>query len=192
MNVFIVHGYQASPEKHWFPWLAKKVQDTGSSCEIVHLEDANQPQYAEWKQGLEIQISPLNEQSIVIAHSLGCLSVLDFLSQALNGRSLKAIFLIAPFNERIASLPELNLFIDQANIQDGMIRSHIQQRYLFLSNDDPFVPAPMSIRLGHLLNAQMVEVKGAKHFMAEDGVKEFPQLWERLQPLLSGDVVKNH
>ena len=184
MKVFIIHGYQSSPEQHWFPWLATKIEQMGSQCEIVHLQGSDQPDFATWRQNLEAQVHPLNEQTIIVAHSLGCLSVLDYLSEALNGRLIKAIFMVAGFNEKLTALPELNQFVQQAKLNDALLRFRIQQRYSLFSCNDPFVPAPLSIRFGQLLNAQMIEVKKAGHFIQSDGLSEFPQLWEKLEKLL--------
>lgn len=184
MKVFIIHGYQSSPEQHWFPWLATKIEQMGSQCEIVHLQGSDQPDFATWRQNLEAQVYPLNEQTIIVAHSLGCISVLDYLSEALNGRLIKAIFMVAGFNEKLTALPELNQFVQQAKLNDALLRFRIQQRYSLFSCNDPFVPAPLSIRFGQLLNAQMIEVKKAGHFMQSDGLSEFPQLWEKLEKLL--------
>ncbi len=184
MKVFIIHGYQSSPEQHWFPWLATKIEQMGSQCEIVHLQGSDQPDFATWRQNLEAQVYPLNEQTIIVAHSLGCISVLDYLSEALNGRLIKAIFMVAGFNEKLTALPELNQFVQQAKLNDALLRFRIQQRYSLFSCNDPFVPAPLSICFGQLLNAQMIEVKKAGHFMQSDGLSEFPQLWEKLEKLL--------
>ena len=184
MKVFIIHGYQSSPEQHWFPWLATKIEQMGSQCEIVHLQGSDQPDFATWRQNLEAQVHPLNEQTSIVAHSLGCISVLDYLSEALNGRLIKAIFMVAGFNEKLTALPELNQFVQQAKLNDALLRFRIQQRYSLFSCNDPFVPAPLSIRFGQLLNAQMIEVKKAGHFMQSDGLSEFPQLWEKLEKLL--------
>ncbi len=184
MKVFIIHGYQSSPEQHWFPWLATKIEQMGSQCEIVHLQGSDQPDFATWRQNLEAQVHPLNEQTIIVAHSLGCISVLDYLSEALNGRLIKAIFMVAGFNEKLTALPELNQFVQQAKLNDALLRFRIQQRYSLFSCNDPFVPAPLSIRFGQLLNAQMIEVKKAGHFIQSDGLSEFPQLWEKLEKLL--------
>ena len=84
----------------------------------------------------------------------------------------------------MAVFPELNLFIDQVHFDDAFLRLSISHRILFFSNNDPFVPAPFSIQLGHSLNAQMIEEIGAGHFMASDGFSEFPQLWDKLSVLL--------
>ena len=78
----------------------------------------------------------------------------------------------------------MNQFVQQAKLNDALLRFRIQQRYSLFSCNDPFVPAPLSIRFGQLLNAQMIEVKKAGHFIQSDGLSEFPQLWEKLEKLL--------
>lgn len=190
-TVFVVHGYQASPEKHWFPWLSQKIQAVGAACEIIHLEDPDIPNYAVWKECLHMQVAPLDENSIIVAHSLGCISALDFLSQALKGKKIKAIFLISPFKDPLSSLPELNGFIQHTKIDEFVIQTGIQKRFVFISNNDPYVAPPMSIRLGQVIHAQLVEVKYAGHFMQEDGFIEFPQLWNKLELLLDQPVVSS-
>ncbi len=183
-KVFIVHGYNASPTDHWFPWLKKQVESIGHQCNILHLDDSEHPQYDVWKQNLVQQIQILDEDVIIIAHSLGCISSLGFLSEVLAGRKLFALFLIAGFKNKLPVFPELNLFIDQVYFDEAHLRVNISHRILFFSNNDPFVPAPFSIQLGHSLNSQMAEVKNAGHFMASDGFSEFPLLWDKLSVLL--------
>ena len=183
-KVFIVHGYNASPTDHWFPWLKRQVESIGHQCDILYLEDSEHPKYDAWKQNLVQQIQTLNEEVIIIAHSLGCIASLGFLSEVLAGRKLFALFLIAGFKNKLPIFPELNVFIDQAHFDEAQLRMGIRHRVLFFSNNDPFVPAPFSIQLGHLMNSQMVEVKNAGHFMASDGYSEFPQLWDKLSVLL--------
>ena len=79
-KVFIVHGYNASPNDHWFPWLKKQIESAGHQCDILYLEESHHPLYEVWKQNLVQQIQVLDEDVIIIAHSLGCLTSLGFLS----------------------------------------------------------------------------------------------------------------
>lgn len=190
-KVFIVHGYNASSHDHWFPWLKQQVESTGSLCDIVQLENAQNPQYAVWKQNLIQQIQTLNDDVIIVTHSLGGISSLGFLSEVLNGRKIHALYLISGFNRKLPALPELNEFIDQIHVDDETLRLAIKHRFIFFSNNDPFVPAPFCIQLGHLMNAQMKEVKNAGHFMATDGYTAFPELWEKLAVLLISENKKN-
>ncbi|MBJ8445430.1 MULTISPECIES: RBBP9/YdeN family alpha/beta hydrolase [Acinetobacter] len=186
-RVLIVHGYHASSEDHWYPWLKLQILATGNECEIVQLEQADHPQYEVWKHNLVQQIKTLNEDVIIVAHGLGCVASLAFLSSELLGRKLGALFLVAGFNQNLPTLPELNLFLNSARIDDALLRLNIVHRFIFFSNNDPFVPAPFSIQLGHLLNTQMIEVKGAGHFMATDGFNTLTILWEKLVILLNSE-----
>ncbi len=47
-KVFIVHGYNASPTDHWFPWLKRQVESIGHQCDILYLEDSEHPKYDAW------------------------------------------------------------------------------------------------------------------------------------------------
>jgi len=189
-KVFIVHGHDSSPNQHWFSWLKKQVESIDILCEIVNLQHPKQPEHHLWIQDLKQQISPINDDVIIVAHSLGCLASLDFLSTVLHGGKLNALFLVAGFNQKLSAQPELNFFVDQSQFDDALIRLQTKERFLFFSNNDPFVPAPQSICLGHLLNAQMIELRGAKHFLGQDGFSEFPQLWERVKVLLQSEKAK--
>lgn len=187
MNVYIVPGFEASPESHWFNWLNNQVQQQGATCETIAWTDSSQPDLALWNADLKQQLTRLNTETVIIAHSLGCLATLNTLSEQLNvnNTKIKAIFWVAGFHENLLTLPELNTFIQQSRVEQGLLRTYIQQRYVFFSTNDRFVPAPLSIRFGHSLNAQMIEVKQAGHFTSSDGYNEFPQLWDYLKPILS-------
>lgn len=183
-KVFIVHGYKDSPEHHWYPWLKQQVLSTGHVCEVIDLAHPEQPQYELWKHNITQQIKSLNDDTIIVAHGLGGIASLDFLSSELLGRKLAALFLVAGFSKNLAVLPELNLFLQHARVDDALLRMNILNRFIFFSNNDPFVPAPVSIQLGYSLNSQMIEVKGAGHFMASEGYTSLTVLWEKLAVLL--------
>lgn len=34
-NVYIIHGYQAVPEDHWFGWLEQNIRQTGAHAERI-------------------------------------------------------------------------------------------------------------------------------------------------------------
>ncbi|MFW2097578.1 RBBP9/YdeN family alpha/beta hydrolase [Acinetobacter sp. ULE_I057] len=183
-KVFIVHSYKDSPEQHWYPWLKQQVLAIGHTCEIIHLEHAEQPRYEVWKHNITQQIKSLNEDTIIVAHGLGGIATLDFLSSEILGRKLGALFLVAGFSKNLSVVPELNSFLQQAEVDDALLRMNILNRFVFFSNNDPFVPAPISIQQGYSLNSQMIEVKDAGHFMAAEGYTRLNVLWEKLAVLL--------
>lgn len=183
-TVFIVHGEHASPEDHWFAWLAQQVKAMHGVAKLVFLPDADVPEFDLWQQALDMQISDLNEHSIVIAHSLGCLAVAHYLSEHLNHQKMKAFICVAGFKSVPPHKPELNSFIQQTTLQSRVLHRQIAHRIVLFSNNDPVVPPPLALQFGHFMNAQLLEVKQAGHFTQQDDFSEFALLQQILQPLM--------
>lgn len=184
-KIFIIHGFNASPESHWFQWLKSNIEQKDYVCDIVQLTDSAEPKHSQWYQDLSETLKDLDQQSIVVAHSLGCISVLDYLSNVLVHQRIKAFIGVSGFVEKLQSLPELNTFIQNCQLNNSRLRLNIEQRYMIFSNNDNYVPAPLTIKLGKLLNAQMIEIENAGHFLDSDGFTDFPQLWERLRMIMA-------
>jgi predicted alpha/beta hydrolase family esterase len=183
-TVFIVHGENSSPEDHWFSWLAQQVKDVHGVAKLVFLPDADIPEFDLWQQALDMQMSNLNEHSIVIAHSLGCLAVAHYLSQHLNHQKIEALICVAGFKSVPLHKPELNSFIQQATLQSRVLHRQLVHRIILFSNNDPVVTPPLALQFGYFMNAQLLEVKQAGHFTQQDGFSEFALLQQILQPLM--------
>lgn len=186
-KVFIVHCEHADPEQHWYAWLEQQLKSEDVLVERVFLADASHPEAEIWQTCLEAQLKGLNEQNIVVAHGLSCVAVAQFLAKKLKHTTLKAGVFIAGFNDPISIDSEFNTFIEHSTFESGLLRANIQRRLVFFSSNDPVVPVPLSFKFSNLLNAQLIEVAQARHFRAEDGFNEFPQLLQALQTLLKAE-----
>lgn len=185
MKVYIIYGKTSSSQNHWYAWLEGKIIENGAECTQIPLPCPDNPDYIQCKQTLIQHQIQCDQDCIFVAHEFAALSTLDLLSTHLQqGQQVKALFVISAFHKKLSTKPEYNQFIQHTQIVDEVLRSNIEQRFLFLSNNDLNIPAPVSIELGHLLNAQMFEVKQAGQFRGQDGFKEFPQLWEKVKVLL--------
>ncbi|WP_413773014.1 alpha/beta hydrolase [Acinetobacter sp. ANC 4173] len=129
-----------------------------------------------------MQMQDLNEHSIVIAHSLGCLATVYYLSQHLNHPKMQAFIGVTGFKSLLPHKPELNSFIQQATLQSRVLHRQIAHRIALFSNNGAVVPPPL--QFGHFMNAQLQEVKQAGHFTQQDGWSEFVLLQQILQPLM--------
>ena len=87
-QVIVVHGYTASPEENWFPWIQEKAQQEHVSLKVLRLDPSTTPKLEVWEQQMREQIDGIDENSIFIAHSLGCLAALHYLSRELKIREL--------------------------------------------------------------------------------------------------------
>ncbi|MGX5698650.1 RBBP9/YdeN family alpha/beta hydrolase [Acinetobacter kookii] len=183
-KVYIVHGDQSSANDHWFPWLSQQIQHSGHLARRLTLPDPSAPNFQNWQAAIQLQIPRLDPESIIVAHGLGCLASLHFLTQALSQTQIRGLILVAGFKDKLTALPELDSFIRQAKLDMAILQKQIATRFLLFSCNDPYVSPPKAVLLGHYINAQMQEVNHAGHFMRSDGFDEFNQVWEVLKPLL--------
>ncbi|AYA62686.1 hypothetical protein DS731_00980 [Alteromonas sp. RKMC-009] len=71
VQVFIVHGFMASPDDHWFSWLKLELAKRNIEADIPLLPDSGTPSAEVWQQTLSESINRLDENVFVVAHSLG-------------------------------------------------------------------------------------------------------------------------
>lgn len=57
---------------------------------------------------MDEQIDEIDENTIFIAHSLGCIATLHFLTKKLKTQKIKQVVLVAGFNGRLGRLDEVN------------------------------------------------------------------------------------
>lgn len=186
-KIYIVHGHDASPNDHWFPWLGRKLQEAGHYSRRIVMANAAQPDFDHWQKFLALQMPDLDENTIVIAHGLGCLTTLHYLNQYFeqHGTRIKAGVFVSGFKSSLPTQPELTAFIQRAKMDSGVLQTYMPICISLISSNDPIVPPPVAIQLGNFINAQIYEVKEAGHFTAKDGFSEIPQLWHVLEPILT-------
>ena len=186
-KIYIVHGYMATPNDHWFPWLGRKLQLSGHISKRIMLADSAHPDFEAWQQCLALQMPVLDENTIIVAHSLGCLAVLHYVNQYFSrtGGQIKAGVFVAGFKADLPSTPALQGFIAQAQLDSSRLQAVMPLAFCLLSANDRIVPPPLTLQLSSFLNAQSYEIRGAGHFMRADGYTEFQEVWELLKPLLS-------
>ena len=168
--MFIIHGYQATTESHWFEWLANEMKQFGYSTEIVYLPNANQPNLKEWITAIQNNLkNKLDSETIIVAHSLGVITILDYLSRLQHGLTIKGLYLVSGFNEQLKNLPELNHYISQTQIDFHNINA--QNIVTIAGSHDPIVNIEATDRLSHELNTETLRISHKGHFLDSDGYK---------------------
>lgn len=174
----IIHGYDASPDKHWFSWLAAQLEVAGYQTKIPAMPDLKPPQATAWQEEAGAAIGIPDQHTIVVAHSLGCLTTLRYLSNLPGQWQLGALVLVAGFVEEFPKLPELAEFIGQqpqAGCGLATIKKRVGKILVLRSDFDPIVPVHLTSNLAELLEANEVVVPSAGHFLDREGVTTLPQ-----------------
>ena len=96
-NVFIFHGTEGYPEENWFPWMKEKLEVEG--CKVIVPQFPSPPivpaKISEWFDVMKDYEKDINENTILIGHSLGGIFTLRILEK-LNHPVKAAIFVGTP------------------------------------------------------------------------------------------------
>ncbi|HLD71884.1 MAG TPA: alpha/beta fold hydrolase [Candidatus Peribacteraceae bacterium] len=176
-SVFIFHGTEGSPQENWFPWLKKELEQRGFT--VIVPQFPSPPKVAakisEWFDVLTSYEGKMNEESILIGHSLGgvfTLRVLERLSQPVKA----AYFIGTPVGVR----PILNYDRDNSfcgfSFDWKSIRANASHFGVFHSDTDPYVGLENGRELARQLGVELSFVPNAGHFNAASGYTAFPEL----------------
>lgn len=176
-RLFIIHGYNAYPKKHWFPWLKEKFSHIPT--EIIALPNAHAPQLDEWLSALEKAIGQSDEQTYIVAHSLGTQTALHYARQQ---QAIGGMILVSGFAEKIPHLSALDNFA--VPIDDAHIKKIVTKRVIIAAKDDSIVPFSCSERLAKRIDATLLSQATGNHFMQSDGFTTFPLVAKTLEAML--------
>ncbi|MFB7252509.1 RBBP9/YdeN family alpha/beta hydrolase [Microbacterium sp. NPDC056234] len=169
----IFHGYGATPADHWFSWLAEQLEAENISATIPALPYPREPDPDQWEDDVRAVVGDPDKHTIVIAHSLGCLSVLRYLRSLRGSWRLGTLALVSGFVDPLPVLPELDSFIGDGCDLTGL-RDHIDRLVIVRSDNDSIVPPAHTDRLAEQLGTVAQVLPGAGHFLAGEGVIELP------------------
>lgn len=183
-RVFIIHGFDANPKKHWFMWLKDKLESLNISANILSMPNPQNPILEEWIECISKNVGIADRDTFFVAHSLGTITTLQYI-QTLKNHSSKigGILLVSGFCAPLPSLPELDSFA-RGDLDVTNIIMRVKNRIVIAARDDEIVPCELSENLAQKIEATFVlEPKGG-HFMQSDGFSEFPLLFSLLQSKL--------
>ena len=184
-RAFIIHGYGATPEDHWFSWLAQQLQAAGVATAIPALPDPEQPDFDRWQAALTTHLGTPDAQTFYVAHSLGTILLLHFLSAA-RPAQIGGIFLVSGFDGRLPALPvigdfNVDAYADRARIDHAALRAMTPQIHHVISDNDRVVAPERSLQLAERLGGTVHRVANGGHFLASDGFRTLPPLWQAMQ-----------
>lgn len=185
-NIFIFHGTEGYPEENWFPWLKERLETMGHKVFVPQFPSPPvvPAKISEWFDALSGYEQHINENTIIIGHSLGgvfALRVLERLEHPIRA----ACFTGTPVGVK----PILNY--DRDNSFSGFvfdwsaIRSKAENFVVFQSDDDPYVSLGNGEELAKKLGIELCFVTNAGHFNKKSGYTKFDELLEKVEPLLN-------
>lgn len=182
VNVFIIHGFMATPQDHWFQWLKDELEVRGIVVKVLSLPDSASPNPTSWHNAMSENIDKLDGNTFIVTHSLGTVSLLSYLEDRISDDSkIGGLVIVSGFVSPLPKLPQLDSFVsNQINFNKIIQVTH--KRAVFGSPQDPIVPYALTEQLAKELDSEIFPIENAGHFLASDGFETFPKL---LKVLLS-------
>ena len=182
-QVYIIHGYGASPSNHWFPWLKEKLIADNHQVSVLHMPNSSDPKKEEWLETLANKIKNLDDNTYFVAHSLGSITLLNYLEKLNPLPGFGGFILVSGFSERLSSLSSLDPFtVKEVDYQK--IISATNSRAVIAAEDDYIVPFQLSQNLSNQLDTSFYPVEKGGHFLEDDGFIAFPLVYDILNNMM--------
>ncbi|MDO5088797.1 MAG: alpha/beta hydrolase [Leptotrichiaceae bacterium] len=179
-QLYIIHGYGASPEEHWFPWLKKQFENKGWNVSVLKMPDPENPEVNEWVGMLDKNVKELNEHTYFAAHSLGTATLLKYLTQYEKLPEFGGFVLVSAFDRKILKYEALSPFVEEKTDYEK-INSKAMKRIVIASENDTIVPIELSREVAEKLKGEFYTVENGGHFLGREGFTELPLVEEVLQ-----------
>ncbi len=185
MFVRLIHGLSSSPGDAWFPWFKSELVARNIDVHRLHMPNPHAAIPEEWITFLGHRLTTPPEQTVLVAHSLGCLAVLRYAvalqaGTVFHGVILVGGWLLPPVWPSGEEWPARTSWLE-APPNLGAARCHFARRVAVLSDNDPYVPfASTALLYRQAFGAKVVKEHGAGHFTRRDGVSKVPSVLQTL------------
>ncbi len=177
-RVFIIHGWEATPESNWFPWLKKELENNDFEVVVPAMPNSAFPVLKDWLLHLRKEVGEVDENTYFVGHSLGPIMILKFLETFLSGEKAGGVFMVAGFSESLGIIETENFFEKELDYEK--VKTKANKFVAINSDNDPYVPLYFGEVLRDKLGAKFIVVKNGMHLNAGDGNFTLPIVLEKI------------
>jgi leucyl-tRNA synthetase len=184
-TALILHGTGGTSHKGWIPWMKSQLEAYGYEVIAPDFPNATMPVLRDWLDALKPYAATINQESLVIGHSLGAPVAEHFILE--NQLKVAKLLLVAP---TFPSLPWEDYFKNRPdpstqNIHDVSVTpvdwKHLEESVgevtIFASKDDPHIDfgALKKHAADNLGKAAFVSFDSKSHFNEAAGIRALPE-----------------
>ena len=172
-NYIIIHGSFGSKDGNWFPWLKKELEQKEKQVVVPQMP------IGVGNQNFENWSNVLNENTIIIAHSIAPIFVCKYLIT--NKIKVKKLIFVCGFNNYLGIDSDFDtvnepMFID--NFTD--VKKYCSDIICYYSDNDPYVKYDIEKEFADKLTNKQYVIKNGGHINAETGYTKFEEILKEI------------
>lgn len=190
-KAIIIHGFGGSPQGNWFPWLSSELEKQHLSVIAPQFPIGELQNLSNWMSEFKKWEKAVDEETIMIGHSLGPAFILNFLERT--SSTIAAAFLVAPFVGKLKNptFDPLNKTFTEHEFNWNSIRQHCRRFYVYSSDNDPYVPLEKGEFLSRKLSASFKIIHSGGHITASSGYAKFDELLADISRLIQSQAISS-
>ncbi|MDK1359914.1 alpha/beta fold hydrolase [Arthrobacter sp. zg-Y1219] len=164
MHLTMVPGIGGSNEAHWQSlW-------QGGEPDVSRISPSSwdDPELENWMEALDAAAGPRRGDTILVAHSLGCLAAAEWLLRHPGGA--RGVLLVAPPDPAEPEFPD-----SAASFRNPRLQPLPVPALLVASENDPYCPLPAARVLALGWDVPLIDAGPFTHLNDESGIGDWPQ-----------------
>lgn len=180
-KVFIVHGFQGSPNGGWRPWLMTELEKLDVYACALSMPDPNNPKVSEWVEEIarHVERNP-RDQIYLIGHSLGVPAILRYLENTQVKNIKGAVLVSGPVFK--TSKKKVEAFLEKP-FDFKTIKARVRKFAIIHGNNDQSVSFDQGEALTKELGANLIAIKNGGHLNGSSGWTSLPQCLATLEKM---------
>lgn len=171
-HFLVIHGLENHrPEGHWHRILTSELRLLGHVVAYPQLPNPDSPDLNEWLEVIETELQLLREagaiEVMVIAHSLGCVTWLQYIQKHAVPLEVSRVLLVAPADPQL--LHQAPTFVQDLDLAASGEALRKQNPTIIASDNDYWLPRGIEETFSSALQVTPLVWKDAAHFSLSDG-----------------------
>ena len=181
-RVFIVPGWNETPNDAWIPWLVKEAGKSGIHAMAVFMPNPNEPYIDSWVYHLNSIITSPDSETFFVGHSMGCQAILRYMEQLDHNVKVGGVIMVAPWVHLNQAAFDNENDIEVARpwletpIEWDVVKKHTENFEAIFSDNDPYVPIADYKIFREKLNANTVVENRKGHYDSHSNTLKLPRV----------------
>jgi predicted alpha/beta hydrolase family esterase len=184
-KVFIIHGFNGSPNGGWRPWLMGELAKYDIYGCSLPMPRPNSPIKEEWLNTISGAVGDLREEIFLVGHSLGVPAILRYLETLKEKEKVGGVVLVSgPFNLiKRNGYENVNKFLEDS-FDFEKIKKVCKNFVIIHGDNDKAVPFSDALKYSEIFSCNLITIHNGGHLNGFNGWRELPEVLESLLKMM--------